>query len=437
MRDSPRFAIQTKNFLKLERVIEYDDLDALTVEGTTDEEDSQHTLSGLLGSVKSAGGAFVHRGRASDPLQVECSREDLADMIRTGTELLGSEASSGRVKIGRLVLDVTLTPQSKNSLGHAISQAFMKDTRRMIREVKEAACKSGSDALASEDLDLIQPVLREVEVLREKLIEQLDEVKAIKNSYWRRIQNLDNTRKIEESIELTRRYEMSAYSTPRSVSRLEESTPRAIESTLGKQEDLEKELLTLQERLKESGGNPRDTSKISTRISRIKTELQSLKTNLVISRTKTMRGLNMSVNFDMERPASVCSVRRSTSGVNWADQSIDCFDNSAVLSSEVMREQLALRRDRQDLEEQCMKTEIETHAARRKLEMQTASLNTQKEQLQAERKQIEHERNMLLQFSRDNLRRRSEVQLLVQRLWGHLSEEGVSVVEDLQRLVSN
>jgi hypothetical protein len=54
------------------------------------------------------------------------------------------------------------------------------------------------------------------------------------------IQNLDNTRKVEESIELTRRYKMSAYTTPRSVSRLEESTLRAIESTLSKQEHLEK-----------------------------------------------------------------------------------------------------------------------------------------------------------------------------------------------------
>jgi hypothetical protein len=364
--------------------------------------------------------------------EVNCPYADIEDIVKMGAELIANEtqASATTLKIGALRLDLRMMPQSKSSIGRALSLSLQEpsSTRLIWRRVKEAGSKGGYDALTEADLSLIEPMLGEIEQLREGLKEQLDEVRAVKNSYLRRMHSLRDSRKIEESIDLTRRYEMSACTTPRSRSRLNEadgnfrqSTLKAEESTSHKQEELEDELRTLQDKLREADADPRGTSKISTKISRVKTELQFLRTKKVLKRTTNtaVRSLNSSFD-DLNRSSSSCLSMQSSAFDDFAKKQpdLDAFDEacSTPLSSDVMKEQLSLRRSRHELEEQRMQMEIDAEAAKRKLEVQVASLATQKEQLEAERRQFQQERSMQLQLSRENLRRRSQLQGVYQSL---------------------
>jgi hypothetical protein len=467
---------EPKADLKLTTKADIEDFDDLTVEESEDagsDEGSDSDASSLCRARMAVEDYRSHELRQSrgevtklaDHYEVHCAYEDLEDMVKIGKELIANEPviSFATLRIGRLVLDVHLKTQSKDKVAQALSRSLMTSSktsaRRGINKAKEAASKGGYDAVTSEEFSLMDPLLQDIKQLRDGLMEQLDEVKAVKNSFMRRIQNLDSTRKIEDSIELTRRYEMSACSTPRPGSRLGDlsgsSTPRSVlrpgeVNIPGKQEELEKELGVLQEQLREGEGDPRSTSKISTRISRIKTELQALKTRSILHRTKTMKDRNvrssLSMSFDgpIDRPSSAFSGRRSSIGMTWGELAqntsmksleLDSFDGvsctSVALSSDVMKEQLALRRERQEIEEQRMKMEIEAEAAKRKLAMQVASLATQKEQLEADRKVLQQERSMQMQLSRENLRRRSQLQGLFQHLMARAEESRLDPQQDL------
>jgi hypothetical protein len=450
-----------------------EDFDDLTVEESEDEGSNEgsdaSTLCRAMMAVEDYRSHELRQSRGevtklADHYEVHCAYEDLEDMVKIGKELIANEPviSFATLRIGRLVLDVHLKTQSKDKVAQIVSRSLTTgcttSTRRSLNKAKEAAIKGGYDAVTSEEFNLMDPLLQDIKQLRDGLMEQLDEVKAVKNSYMRRIQNLDSTRKIEESIELTRRYEMSACSTPRHGSRLGElsgnSTPRSFvrpgEKMTGKQEELEKELCSLQEKLKEGEEDPRSTSKLSTRISRIKTELQALKTSSILNRTKTMTDrkvrstLSMSFDGPIDRPSSAFSGRRSSIGLTWGELAqntsmksleLDSFDESSstsvALSSDVMKEQLVLRRERQEIEEQRMKIEIEAEAAKRKLAVQVASLALQKEQLEADRKVLQQERSMQMQLSRENLRKRSQLQGLFQNLMARAEESLLNPQQDI------
>lgn len=444
----------------------YEDLDDLSDEALSeealeeDEQTSQRDDEALDRALMSIEDYRSHELRPSNDggspevtrQDVQCNYDDLADMVAVASQLLENDAQISRAtfRLGKVILDVHIDPGSKPTLGKLVSRGLAitnKDaaiTRRTYSKANEAASEFGLDALSSDELSMIEPLLESLAEMKEKLVTQLDELKVIQKSFARRMLTLDNTRKIEESIDLTRRYEMSACTTPRTSSRLAET------KTSSKQETLESELTELQGKLKESEDDPRSSSRISTRISRIKTELQFLKTKSILDRTKNTsdlknRSVNLSYDSSSERPASACSSRRGSvvRRMNWDDFTptsssktleLDTFDelpsSSIALSSDLMKEQLSNRREKQELEEQRMKFEIEAEASKRKLELQSSSIATQKQQLDAERRQLQEERSLQMQMSRDNLRRRSQLQSLFQTFMDRAEKMRLSPDQD-------
>lgn len=426
----------------------YDDIDALTEEANYKEfsliiDDSLDRAFMSIEDYRShelrhAKGRVIDQ---EDRYEVQCSAEDIEEMLRIASQLLANPAQStcATFHFDKFVLDIQMIPDSKSKISKAVSQTLTTNgkgtsTRRTLRKAKVAARNFGLDAFPTDDLSLLEPLLSSVEKLKTKLTEQLDELKVIKKSFMRRMQTLENTRKIEESIDLTRRYEMSACSTPRPGSRL------ADDKTTSNQEDLEAELAELQMKLKACEEDHRNTSRISTRISRIKTELQFLKTKNVISRTKTITdrrnpSLDFSFSFPSERPQSSCSIRRGPGTGLWDECNTSAFrrpkelehyddlhNTSVTLSSDLMKEQLSVRREKQELEEQRMKIEIEADASKRKLEIQAASVASQKEQLETERRQLNQERSQHMQMNREYMRRRSQLQSMYQALMSRIEE---------------
>jgi hypothetical protein len=355
-------------------------------------------------------------GLKSDHLKFEVEEAELSSFIGQLTKFVGDFQEDCRHKLFSLDgknFTITIRNNDPCQAGLQLSQVMsVKSCAAQTAHMAKAFYSATDWEVYRGDVNCLEGELAALEKLKEQLIEQIEEAKAVKNSYtrMRRRQTLTCKEDFEDDLQRSRLHELTSSPTPRLTHRrtMTQSSPNPRDNA--QRDKLEQELKNLELSLRFQRRDIVKSAKIATRISRIKTELQRIRSEDAINtaRLNSMKSLGRSFSMSLYQSpskdvlntdevsivvegindslASTPPLRRRTPSF-YAEASDNSYRTPSRLSG--LAQQLRdLNQEREDFEDQCIKAEAEQTIQRQRLVQEWAKL-------EAERRSLESLKDML------------------------------------------
>lgn len=379
-------------------------------------------------------------------MEVDVEEDELNYFLELVTQF--SEGFQGRrttqlFYLGGKHLQVSIRGKHLTKIGHRVSRelaANQQRTQEALEVQMEAAFLNSKDSqVYVSDTTCLDTLTASLADLKQQLLDQIEQAKAVKNSYTRikRRHTQASMEDFNKEVEMSRLNDLTSSPTPKAHPRRTLTLPKAPDSLKEPSSEtartkLEQELKSLEQQAKSDPKNVVQSQKIATRISRIKTELSRIRSEDAInaSRQNSFRGLKKNYSMAIEPPTTKAA---SSDRMGSLMLSFNSFDEDTVLTpragkelpsfsvedisvdhsfypsnkpSYIAKQLRELNSEREELEELRLKTETEHGVQRNKLDLEWKRLETERKTFEAEM------HSMQLQSATKQATKHSMIQLL-------------------------